>query len=127
MRIGLIALQHESNTFSVQPTTLESFRQDLLLTGDPIDAATALDWGLVNRVVPAGELAGAADALARRVADASAVALGLGKAAFYEGLGMTEDVYAHASAVMCRNMLADDAREGITAFLEKRSPEWSHR
>ncbi len=100
---------------------------EMLLTGDPIDAATALDWGLVNRVVPAGELAGAADALARRVADASAVALGLGKAAFYEGLGMTEDVYAHASAVMCRNMLADDAREGITAFLEKRSPEWSHR
>ncbi|MGI9538906.1 MAG: enoyl-CoA hydratase, partial [Miltoncostaeaceae bacterium] len=100
---------------------------EMLLTGEPIDAETALDWGLVNRVVPADELAGAADALARRVADASAVALGLGKSAFYESLGMNGDVYAHASAVMCRNMLADDAGEGITAFLEKRSPEWSHR
>lgn len=100
---------------------------EMLLTGEPIDAETAKTWGLVNRVVPAEELDAAAHALARKVAEASSVALGLGKGAVYESLGMTEELYAHAGAVMCQNMLAEDAREGITAFLEKRQPVWSHR
>ncbi len=100
---------------------------EMLLVGDPIDARTARDWGLVNRVVPPEELGGAAAALAARVADASAIALGIGKRAFYDSLAMSEDLYAIASAAMCRNMAADDAQEGISAFLEKRDPAWSHR
>ncbi len=100
---------------------------EMLLTGEPIDARTAREWGLVNRVVPKAELPQAAAALAGKVAGASAVALGMGKAAFYENLGMTDEHYAHAGAVMCRNMLATDATEGLAAFLEKREPVWSHR
>lgn len=100
---------------------------EMLLVGEPIDAATAREWGLVNHVVPPGELEGAAAALAARVADASAIALGIGKRAFYDSLGMTDELYAIASAAMCRNMAADDAQEGISAFLEKRAPTWSHR
>jgi len=100
---------------------------EMLLVGEPIDAATAREWGLVNHVVPPGELEGAAAALAARVADASAIALGIGKRAFYDSLGMTDELYAITSAAMCRNMAADDAQEGISAFLEKRAPTWSHR
>ncbi len=99
---------------------------ELLLTGDPIDAATAADWGLVNRVVPAERLDEEAAGLAARVAEASGLTLGLGKRAFYENLDPDADeAYRQASAVMCANALARDAQEGITAFLEKRPPVWT--
>jgi enoyl-CoA hydratase/carnithine racemase len=98
---------------------------ELLLTGDPIDARTALEWGLVNRVVPDGEIVEAADALARKVAQASPLTLAIGKRAFYENLEPGADrAYEHASGVMSANALADDAQEGIAAFLEKRPPTW---
>jgi enoyl-CoA hydratase/carnithine racemase len=101
---------------------------ELLLTGEPIDAATALDWGLLNRVVPAERLDEEAAALAARVADASGVTLGMGKRAFYENLDPEADrEYHHASGVMCANALTDDAQEGIVAFLEKRAPVWTGR
>jgi enoyl-CoA hydratase/carnithine racemase len=100
---------------------------ELLLTGEPIDAATAADWGLVNRVVPAERLDEEAAALAARVAAASGLTLGIGKRAFYENLEPQADAaYEHASAVMCANALARDAQEGIGAFLEKRAPVWSN-
>lgn len=99
---------------------------ELLLTGDPIDAATAADWGLVNRVVPAEELDDAAAELAARVATASGLVLGLGKRAYYENMDLPlEGAYGHASAVMCGNALAGDAQEGIAAFLDKRAPAWT--
>jgi enoyl-CoA hydratase/carnithine racemase len=100
----------------------------MLLTGDPIDAATALDWGLVNRVVPADRLDEEAAALAGRVATASRATVAIGKRAFGENLDLPlEEAYRHASGVMCRNAGIDDAQEGIAAFLEKREATWSHR
>ena len=101
---------------------------EMLLTGDPIDAATALSWGLVNRVVPPAELEAAAGALARRVASASGETLAIGKPAVAENLDLPlDEAYRHAAAVMTRNAASADAAEGIAAFLGKREPVWSHR
>jgi enoyl-CoA hydratase/carnithine racemase len=98
---------------------------DMLLTGQPIDAATALDWGLVNRVVPAerldDEIATVVDAIAR----SSPLAVGIGKEAFYAQIEMDEHrAYDLTKAVMAMNARADDAQEGMSAFLEKRQPAW---
>lgn len=98
---------------------------ELLLTGEPIDAQTALAWGLVNRVVDAAELEATAAALAAQVARAAGPTLALGKRAVHDNLALAgADAYAHASGVMCRNALSPDAREGIGAFLDKREPAW---
>jgi enoyl-CoA hydratase/carnithine racemase len=98
---------------------------EMLLTGDFIDAATAQRLGLVNRVVPAGELRAATDALARKITGKSAVAIALGKAAFYRQIELDLDAaYAVTGEVMVRNMLTHDAEEGIDAFIEKRKPVW---
>jgi enoyl-CoA hydratase/carnithine racemase len=100
---------------------------EMLLTGDPIDAPTALSWGLVNRVVPADALAAEAEALAGRVASASGETLAIGKPAVAENLDLPlEDAYRHASEVMARNAATADAREGMGAFLGKRDPVWTH-
>jgi len=98
---------------------------EMLLTGELIDAATAKAIGLVNRVVPASELATATTALARQIAGESALTLAIGKEAFYRQaeLGLAE-AYSYAAEVMTRNMLARDGAEGIDAFLEKRPPVW---
>jgi enoyl-CoA hydratase/carnithine racemase len=98
---------------------------EMLLTGDLIDAASAKALGLVNRVVPAAELTAATMALARQIAAKSALTLAIGKEAFYRQaeLGLAS-AYNYASEVMTRNMLAQDAAEGIDAFLEKRPPLW---
>jgi enoyl-CoA hydratase/carnithine racemase len=101
---------------------------ELLLTGDPVDAATALEWGLVNRVVPAERLDAEAASLAAKVAEASGFTLALGKRAFYESLDRDfAERYADASATMSENAVADDAQEGIAAFLDKRAPTWTGR
>ncbi len=98
---------------------------ELLLTGEPIDARTAHQWGLVNRVVVLEHLDEEAAALATRVAAASGETIAIGKAAVHENLGLPlEDAYRHAAGVMCRNAATDDAQEGIAAFLEKRPPVW---
>lgn len=98
---------------------------EMLLTGDAIDAATALRWGLVNRVVPHSALRAETRSLALRIAQASPWVLRLGKGAFYDQLELPEQqAYAHARQVMALNALAEDAQEGITAFLEKRPPQW---
>lgn len=100
----------------------------MLLTGDAIDAPTALEWGLVNRVVPAPRLDEEAAGLAGRVATASRATVAIGKRAFGENLDLPlEEAYRHASGVMCRNAGIEDAQEGIAAFLEKREPGWIHR
>lgn len=98
---------------------------EMLLTGDPIDAATAADWGLVNRVVPAGELQEAVADLAGRIGRFSAGVLAIGKQAFYEQLDRAEpEAYGYTRQVMAANAAMDDAQEGIGAFLQKRPPVW---
>jgi len=98
---------------------------EMLLTVDPIDAATAAEWGLVNRVVPAGELQEAVAELAGRIGRFSADVLAIGKRAFYEQLDRAEpEAYEYTRQVMAANAAMDDAQEGIGAFLEKRLPVW---
>jgi enoyl-CoA hydratase/carnithine racemase len=101
---------------------------EMLLTGEPIPAATAKDIGLVNRVVPAGAELDAAIALAEKVALKSAYTVKIGKAAFYRQAEMNlADAYSFAAEVMIENMMARDAEEGICAFIEKREPKWQDR
>jgi len=100
---------------------------ELLLTGTPIDAPTAAEWGLVNRVVAPGELDAATGELAHAIASASGVALAYGKQAFYRQLDVgLPEAYELCADVMTRNALAADAQEGICAFLDKRAPTWTH-
>jgi enoyl-CoA hydratase/carnithine racemase len=99
---------------------------ELLLTGTPIGAPTALEWGLVNDVVEPEALDGAVRALADKVADASPLTVKIGKQAFHENLDLgLRDAYAHAREVMSTNAVTCDAQEGMSAFLEKRRPEWT--
>ena len=99
---------------------------EMLLTGTPIDAATAAEWGLVNGVVPAAELDSAVVDLATRIADASPLTVGLGKQAFYRQIDLDKrQAYDLTKVVMSMNALAADAQEGICAFLEKRPPTWT--
>jgi enoyl-CoA hydratase/carnithine racemase len=101
---------------------------EMLLTGEPISAATARDIGLVNRVVAAGTERDAAIALAQKVALKSAYTVKLGKAAFYRQAEMSlADAYRYAAEVMTENMMARDAEEGIGAFIEKREPKWQDK
>ncbi|MEN3341984.1 MAG: hypothetical protein V7644_1388 [Actinomycetota bacterium] len=101
---------------------------ELLLTGEPIDAATAAEWGLVNRVVPADQLDAAVRELVDAVARSSSFTVGIGKAAFYAQVELDEHrAYALTKSVMATNALAADAQEGMCAFLEKRPPTWSGR
>jgi len=98
---------------------------EMLLTGRPIDAQTAADWGLVNRVVPAAELDGAAQELARQIASASPLTLRIGKEAFYRQVDASqEEAYRLMSRTMAENAMTCDAQEGMAAFLEKREPTW---
>ena len=98
---------------------------EMLLTGDMIDASTALEFGLVNRVVPREALTETVNELASTIASKSPTALKLGKAAVHRQAGMDlGQAYEHASGVMVENMLAADAEEGIGAFFEKRPPSW---
>ncbi|WGR91911.1 enoyl-CoA hydratase [Bradyrhizobium sp. ISRA443] len=101
---------------------------EMLLTGEPISAATAKDIGLINRVVPVGTERDAAIALAQKVALKSAHTVKLGKEAFYRQAEMSlADAYRFAAEVMTENMMARDAEEGIGAFIEKRQPKWQDR
>jgi enoyl-CoA hydratase/carnithine racemase len=98
---------------------------EMLLTGDFVDAATAMEWGLVNRVVPAAELDAAVDELVEKIARSSPLTVGIGKEAFYAQLELDEGrAYDLTKSVMAMNSLAGDAQEGICAFLEKRPPSW---
>ena len=97
----------------------------LLLTGEPIDAETALEWGLINRVVPSEQLESAVLELVEAIARSSPHTVAIGKHAFYEQIDRSEDgAYELTQVVMTDNALAHDAQEGMSAFLEKRSPVW---
>jgi enoyl-CoA hydratase/carnithine racemase len=98
----------------------------MLLSGEMVDAVTAADWGLINLVVPASELAEQTRKLAMRIADASSLTVALGKQAFYTQIDLDQPkAYAYAKEVMSMNSLAADAQEGISAFLGKRPPCWT--
>ena len=97
----------------------------MLLTGDLVDAPTALDWGLVNRVVPAEELEDAVGELVEAVSRSSPLTVAIGKEAFYAQVELDEHrAYDLTKSVMAMNSMAADAQEGICAFLEKREPTW---
>jgi enoyl-CoA hydratase/carnithine racemase len=99
---------------------------EMLLTGEPIAASRAVQWGLINEVVPFAELRSCALQLAARVAEASPLTVSIGKQAFYTQIDLDQrKAYAYAKEVMTTNALAGDAREGISAFLEKRAACWS--
>jgi enoyl-CoA hydratase/carnithine racemase len=99
---------------------------EMLLTGVPISASTALEWGLVNRVVPASELDATVDELVAAVSRSSPLTVAIGKEAFYEQVELDEHrAYDLTKSVMAMNSMAADAQEGICAFLEKRPPSWT--
>ncbi|MBK8115479.1 MAG: enoyl-CoA hydratase [Candidatus Accumulibacter sp.] len=101
---------------------------EMLLTGDFIDAQTALQQGLVNRVVASDALDVEVEQLARSIIAKSSVAIGMGKQMFYKQLEMgLEAAYQYASEVMACNMMTADAGEGIDAFIGKRAPVWTGR
>ncbi|MDE1936490.1 enoyl-CoA hydratase [Bradyrhizobium sp.] len=101
---------------------------EMLLTGEPISAATARDIGLVNRVVPAGHERNAAIELAQKVAGKSAYTIKIGKTAFYRQAEMSlAEAYRYTAEVMTENMMARDAEEGIGAFIDKREPKWQDK
>ncbi len=98
---------------------------EMLLTGDFISARRAYEIGLVNRVVPSGDLDRAANELAEKISSKSPLTLRIGKKAFYEQADRDlSGAYEYCSRVMVENMMARDAEEGIDAFLEKREPSW---
>jgi len=98
---------------------------EMLLTGEPIDARRAQEWGLVNRVVSAERLDDEVDALARAIAEKPRASVAAGKRAFYAQMERgAAEAYALASQVIADAFAHEDAREGMNAFLEKRPPQW---
>jgi enoyl-CoA hydratase/carnithine racemase len=98
---------------------------ELAMSGDVIDAATALDWGLVNAVVPADELDAAITTLLDRVTRGSAASKGIGKQALYAQMSLGQrEAYDYAVEVMAATSQLADAQEGMRAFLDKRAPKW---
>jgi enoyl-CoA hydratase/carnithine racemase len=98
---------------------------EMLMTGEFIDAPTALAWGLVNRVVPAPGLDAEVAKLAQQMMDKPRAVLAAGKRFFYRQLEQSlAEAYGHASEVITKNMLGADAQEGVGAFVDKRKPRW---
>src|SRR5713101_1804031 len=99
---------------------------EMLLTGKLVDATTAAEWGLVNRAVPADQLEAETRRLACQIAEASSFTVALGKQAYYSQIDLDQPkAYAYAKEAMTMNALAEDAQEGMSAFLEKRRACWS--
>jgi enoyl-CoA hydratase/carnithine racemase len=101
---------------------------DMLLSGRFVSAEEAERFGLINRIVPPDRLAEEAMKWASELARSSGFTLSLGKRAFYEQIDMTESsAYDFAREVIAMNCLSEDAEEGMSAFMEKRSPQWKNR
>ncbi len=99
---------------------------EMLLLGEMVPAARAVEVGLINRAVPAGSLQAEARSLAGKIVGKSPLVIRTGKEAFYRQIDKPlEEAYAYTAQVMTENMLARDAAEGIDAFIEKRAPNWS--
>lgn len=100
---------------------------EMLLTGELIAARTAAEWGLVNRVVPDGDLDAAVDELVSKITASSRLVTGIGKRAFYDQVDLDEQgAYELTRSVMASNAGLDDAQEGMGAFVGKRTPEWTN-
>jgi enoyl-CoA hydratase/carnithine racemase len=102
---------------------LRKHAMEMLLTGDLVDARKALEWGLVNRVVPPEELESAALELARRIAEKPPATVAAGKRAFYQQMDLgLEQAYKLASGVIAASFAHEEGRAGMEAFIEKRPP-----
>ncbi|MGD1097375.1 MAG: enoyl-CoA hydratase-related protein, partial [Bryobacteraceae bacterium] len=125
VKIGLFC---STPMVAVSRTVGRKRAMEMLLTGNPIDAATAAEWGLVNRVVPPASLESETRKLACQIAEASSFTIALGKQAYYAQIDMDQPkAYAYAKEVMSMNAIAADAQEGIAAFIEKRPAGWQGR
>ena len=99
---------------------------EMAMTGDVVDAATAVDWGLINRVVPDDELDDAITDLMARATRGSAASKAMGKRAFYAQVDLDQPkAYAYAMEVMAAGVVTPDGQEGINSFLEKRRPDFT--
>jgi enoyl-CoA hydratase/carnithine racemase len=107
---------------------LRKHAMEMLLTGDMVDARQALEWGLVNRVVPAGELESATHELALKIAQKPPATLAAGKRAFYAQMDLgVEKAYTLASQVISDSFAHQEGRDGMNAFIEKRDPPGKKR
>jgi enoyl-CoA hydratase/carnithine racemase len=98
---------------------------EMLLTGRMIDANTAADWGLINRVVPAEQLDAQVMELAKQIASSSPLTIKIGKQAFYRQIDLSQQAaYTLMAETMAENAMTCDAQEGMSAFIQKRSPVW---
>jgi len=123
-----IGLWCSTPSVAVSRSVGQKAAMEMLLTGDMMDAETAQRFGLVNRVLPADALYDEAMVLAQKIATKSRLVVSLGKEAFYRQTEMNiADAYTYTADVMTHNLLKDDSVEGMSAFLEKRPPEWSNR
>jgi enoyl-CoA hydratase/carnithine racemase len=101
---------------------------EMLLTGRFFPAHEARELGLINRVVPLEELETATEALANQIAEASRFVLSIGKRGFYAQVDQADtDAMDFAKQTMTMNLMAEDAQEGIQAFIEKRTPKWNNK
>ncbi len=101
---------------------------EMAFTGDTVDAATAAEWGLVNRAVPAAELDEATDDLLRRATRGSALSKAIGKQSFYAQIDLDQHkAYVYATEVMASASQTHDAQEGMQSFLQKRPPSFENR
>ena len=101
---------------------------EMLITGEFVDAETAYQWGLINKIAPKGKLDEVTLEFAKSIAQYSLIALGTGKRMFYQQINMEDfQALSYATEVISLNSAAEDAKEGIRAFLEKREPVWKNR
>jgi enoyl-CoA hydratase/carnithine racemase len=125
VRIGLFC---STPMVALSRTVARKAAMEMLLTGEAVDAAEAARLGLINRAVPAADLDAAVAELAGSIAARSPLTVAMGKAAFQAQLDLPlAQAYAYAGRVMTANLMAQDAGEGIDAFLEKRDPVWRGR